>query len=231
MSEPKTRFEWWLGTGVIWQVALVASGACMLYYTRMQALNGEATGREALAKIQAEAKANFEKLETTLRVTHERLAKLEASPLAAKQQEAINSVQARLVELESKYTKPEQVADLRLFGSTLRDENQAWLKKYQTNPTGAPRATMFDPARSLTSFPQKSSFLEGSDKKSLQQLLDDVKLPQHAPFVLHDMPKLDMKVIAPPKPQTTAEVIVNTAKTYWFLIVILLASLFGRKRN
>ena len=231
MSESRTRFERWLGTGVVWQIAVVASGLGMLYYTRMQALNAEATGRDALDKIQAEAKANFDKLETTLRATDERLAKLEISPLAARQQEAINTLQAKISELEGKYTKPEQVADLRGLGDTVRQENQNWLKTFQANPGGGRAVIPADLDSAVASWRNKSGFLDKSDKKSIQQLLDETKLSMPPPFVFHDPPKFEFKPLQPPKPQTTAEILVSTAKTYWFLIVLVLGFLMNRKRN
>ena len=231
MSTPRTRFERWWGSGVVWQVSLVFCAFGTVYYTRMQALDAEATGREALAKIQAEAKSNFEKLQETVRVTNERLLKLETSRQLANQETAINNLQNKLAELETKYKAPEDAYRLRsAFDDIGRVRQTLGSGIGKSSPD---RIALLTPEleRSTSSLLKKNDFLERRDKKSLQEMLDEVKLAhQQPPFISQGLPKFDWKPMPIPREPTAAERVGSFAKSYGFLIVFVIVAVFSRKR-
>ncbi len=232
MADSRPQFERWWGSGVVFNLILAAGAVGTLYYTRMQALNSEATGQEALKKIQDEARVNFDKLEATLRATNDRLVALEKSGQLAQQGLAISALQDKLAQLETKYNTPEDTLKLRSIYDQLQDTRRTSQAGTPGKVAGIPPldAGIFS-GDFTTSIKKKSSFLEPDDKKSLHDLLDGIKTYPPPIYTPLNIPKFEWKPVVPPSPPTTAEKVVSFAKSYGFLIVIVLSLLFGNRRR
>jgi hypothetical protein len=239
MSDPKERFERWWGSGIIWQLFLVACATVGVYYTRIQALNSETPGREAIAKIQQEAKSNFDKLQGTLRLIDERMVKLEKSEQAARQDLAIADLRRELAELKDKQKSP---ANAERLDSAIQAVDRLSASRALARPrlNYWPDTTLHDPGKRALILPElhgptssllnKTDFLGTLEKQSIQHKLDALAIAQQPTFSPLETPKFHFSPlpISPP-PQTFVERAVSTSKTYWFLIFIMIVAIFSRK--